>query len=102
MRDLEEAPARGFTFRLDLVERVFDFFREILRLAGGQFEGKPFELGPWQAFVLGSIFGWVDAEGARRFRVAYIETGKGNGKSPLAAGVGLYMMIADDEARAEV
>jgi phage terminase large subunit-like protein len=102
LRDLEEASDRGYTFRLDLVERAFEFFRGILRLNAGQFEGKPFELQPWQAFIVGSIFGWVDAEGSRRFRVAYIETGKGNGKSPLAAGVGLYMMIADDEARAEV
>jgi phage terminase large subunit-like protein len=102
LADLEAAAARGLYFDPGRAERVFDFFRTILRLNAGQFEGQPFELSAWQAFVLGSIFGWVDADGARRFQVAYIETGKGNGKSPLAAGVGLYMMIADQEPRAEI
>src|SRR5678815_2801792 len=46
--------------------------------------------------------GWKAADGHRRFRVAYIEQGKGNGKSPLAAGIGLYMLTADKEPRAEV
>lgn len=100
--DLTHAPARGYSWRPDLAERAFAFFREILRLNGGQFEGQPFVLEPWQAFVVGSIFGWVDADGYRRFQVAYMEAGKGNGKSPLASGIGLYMMIADREARAEI
>jgi phage terminase large subunit-like protein len=34
--------------------------------------------------------------------VAYVETGKGSGKSPLAAGVGLHGLAADGESRAEV
>jgi phage terminase large subunit-like protein len=100
--DLKHAAARGYTWRPDLAERAFAFFREILRLNGGQFEGQPFVLAPWQSFVVGSIFGWVDGDGYRRFQVAYMEAGKGNGKSPLASGIGLYMMVADREARAEI
>ncbi|MGV7119568.1 terminase large subunit [Sphingopyxis sp. 550A] len=38
----------------------------------------------------------------RRFRRAYIEQGKGNGKSPLAGGIGLYGLMADGEAGAEI
>lgn len=41
-------------------------------------------------------------DGTRRFRIAFIEQGKGNGKSPLAAAVGLYGLTADGESRAEV
>jgi phage terminase large subunit-like protein len=41
-------------------------------------------------------------DGYRRFRVAYVEIAKGNGKSPIAAGVGHYMLKADKEPRAEV
>ena len=49
------------------------------------------------------MFGWVHKDtGFRRFRVAFVETGKGSGKSPLAAGIGLYMLLADGERRAEV
>lgn len=100
--DLEEAAERGFFFDLEKVDRVIGFYRDVLRLNGGEYEGKPYELLDWQKFVVGSIFGWVDAEGLRRFRIAYIETGKGSGKSPLEAGIGLYGLVADGEMRAEV
>ncbi|RYG84703.1 MAG: terminase large subunit, partial [Alphaproteobacteria bacterium] len=69
---------------------------------GGQFEGKPFLLHPSQAFKLSCLFGWLRTDGTRRFRRAYIEEGKGNGKSPFAGGVGLYGMMADDEPGAEI
>lgn len=99
--DLENAPARGFFFDLEKVKRVIGFFEDVLRLNGGQYEGKPYILIDWQKFVVGSLFGWVDAEGLRRFRVAYIEAAKGTGKSPMSAGVGLYGLVADNESRAE-
>lgn len=102
LADLEQAPSRGFFFDLDLVERAVGFFRDVLRLNGGEFEGVAYALLDWQAFVVGSIFGWVDADGFRRFRVGYVETAKGSGKSPLAAGIGLYGLTADGEARAEI
>lgn len=102
LADLEQAPARGFFFDIDRVERAVGFFRDVLRLNGGEFEGVAYALLDWQAFVVGSIFGWVDADGFRRFRVGYVETAKGSGKSPLAAGIGLYGLTADGEARAEI
>src|SRR5690606_22433605 len=55
-----------------------------------------------QAFIVGSIFGWLQEDGTRRFRRAYIEQGKGNGKSPLAGGLGLLGMTADGEAGAQI
>lgn len=102
LRDLEEAPKRGFFFDRKKVARVLGYFRDELHLNGGEYEGRPFDPLPWQCFILGSVFGWVDAEGLRRFRLVYVETGKGSGKSPLAAGVGLYGLTADSEPRAEV
>lgn len=100
--DLEKAPLRGFSFDLEEVDRVMGFFRDVLRLNGGEYEGSPYELLDWQQFIVGSLFGWKGEDGYRRFRVAYIETGKGSGKSPLAAGIGLYGMMADGEPRAEI
>lgn len=38
----------------------------------------------------------------RRFRRAFIEMGKGNGKSPLAGGIGLIGLVADDEPGSQV
>ncbi len=81
---------------------ALNFFPTVLRLNGGQFEGVPFHPHPSQQFILGSLFGWLRTDGTRRFRVAYIEQGKGNGKSPMIAGIGLYCMLADGEPRAEI
>lgn len=102
LRDLEEGPKRGLKWDVAAAERFWGFCRDVLRLNGGQFEGKPFELLGWQYFVSGSVFGWKAEDGTRRFRTAYIETAKGSGKSPLAAAVGLYCLVADNEPRAEV
>ena len=102
LQDLKDGPKRGLKWDLAAVERALGFFPDVLRLTGGDYEGRPFQLHPPQQFIVGSLFGWKQADGSRRFRRAYIEQAKGGGKSPLAAGVGLYMMTADGEARAEV
>jgi phage terminase large subunit-like protein len=101
LSDLETGAARGIHFDLATANEAIAFFEEVLCLNGGAFEGLPFKLQSWQAFVVGSIYGWLRGD-VRRFRVAYIETGKGSGKSPLAAGVGMMGLTADGEARAEV
>lgn len=100
--DLDRGLDRGLTFDVESADRVFGFFEQVLRLSEGQFEGLPFELQPAQAFIVGSLFGWKRADGTRRFRRAYIEQGKGNGKSPMAGGIGLYGMLGDGEAGAQV
>lgn len=100
--DLVHGPERGLTWSLDHALRAIGFFRDVLKLNGGEFEGKAFELLGWQAFCVGSLFGWLNADGFRRFRTAYMEIGKGAGKSPLAAGIGLYCLCSDQESRAEV
>lgn len=104
-RDLETGASRGLRFDPEKAGRAIRFFG-FLRLAEGPFEGRPFDLRPWQAFIVGSIFGWYtqDADGSwvRRFRNGYVETGKGSGKTPMAAGIALYGMVGDDEAAAEI
>lgn len=65
--------------------------------------GEPIRLEPWQKFIFTTVFGWVKkSTGFRRFREAYIEVPRKNGKSIIAAGVGLYMLTADGEHGAEV
>lgn len=102
LRDLETGALRGLVWKQEEADRAIDFFEEVLCLNGGDYEGLPFILAPWQAYVLGSLFGWYTDDGYRRFRIAYIETGKGSGKSPLVAGIGLYGLVADGEQRAEI
>jgi len=100
--DLQRGHERGLTFDVESAQEAFDFFEQVLRLSEGQFEGTPFLLHPSQAFIIGSLFGWKRADGTRRFRRAYIEQGKGNGKSPLAGGIGIKALCADGEAGAQV
>lgn len=100
--DLERGAERGIRFDIGAADRAMGFFEDVLKLSEGQFDGTPFVLHPSQAFVIGSLFGWLRADGTRRFRRAYVEQGKGNGKSPLAAGIGLYGLMADGEAGAQV
>ena len=85
-----------------LAQHWIDFFPDMLTVEEAG-ETVPFLLLDWQVFVAGSLNGWRDAvTGYRLFTRAYVEGGKGCGKSPFAAGIGLLMMIADDEAKAEV
>ena len=103
LRDLENAHERGLYWDLEAARYAIEFFPAVLRLNGGKFEGIPFELELWQGFIVGSIHGWRwQSNGLRRFQLVYIETAKGSGKSPLAAGLGLFGLIADGEQRAEV
>lgn len=101
LRDLEQGAARGLTFDEQLAARAIAFI-ECLTLADGEHAGQPFTLQPWQCFVVGNLFGWLGADGFRRFRTAYIEIGKGNGKTPMAAAIALYLALADGEMGAEV
>lgn len=104
--DLAKGGDRGLRFDPSLAARAIRFFETKLRLSEGQFEGRPFKSQPAQDFIIGSLFGWQrkseDHGWVRRFRRAYIEQGKGNGKSPLAGGIGLYGLTADGEAGAEI
>lgn len=105
LKDLEDSKdeSRGIWWDWPAAEWVLNFFPVVLRLSGNEHEGKPFILAPAQQFIVGSLFGWkLNSDGSRRFRVAYVEMAKGCGKSPLAAGIGLYMLTADGAARAEV
>ena len=80
---------------------AIDFFG-FLRHSKGEWAGQTFTLAPWQAFVVGCLFGWQRADGLRRFRTAYCAVPRKNGKSTLSAGIALYLLVADGEHGAEI
>lgn len=103
LNDLNNADTRGFYYDSEAAEEAIDFFGEILCLNGDEWEGKPFILLMWECFIVGSLFGWKrKIDGCRRFRLAYIETAKGSGKTPLAAGLGIKGLCAEKIKRAEI
>lgn len=101
--DLITGPERGLVWDVEAADRFYRFCSTVLRLSEGQFDGVPFELEPSQKFICGNLFGWKRVKtGKRRFSRAYIEQGKGNGKSPMVGAIGLYGMVADGEAGAQI
>jgi len=82
--------------------RAIEFISLLKHTKGRNFAGLQFELAGWQAFIIYCLFGWKNLDGSRRFRLSYTEVAKKNGKSTLAASIGLYMMVADGEPGSEV
>lgn len=146
--DMEHAHERGLVWLASRAEGAINFFERTLFLD----EGVPFKLVDFQAFKIGSLYGWwrlddellaeqiesgkcpftreeilanfaevsagraallhVPAKDAkkpplwqvpvhRRFRIAYWEEGKGNGKTPTAAGLGLLHLVMEFDSAPE-
>lgn len=99
----ERAVAEGYKFSTKDAEDVAFFFHNFLRHSKGEWAGRPFDLLEWEyEDVIAPLFGWKRPDGMRRFTRAYVEIPKKNGKSTIAAGIGLYMLCGDLEAGAEV
>lgn len=98
LRNKEESPELWNREDSEYAIRFFSF----LVHSKGQHADQPFILQPWQAFCIGSIYGWKRKNGTRRFRRASIWVPKKNGKSTMAAGLVLYGMVAEGEPGAEV
>lgn len=91
LKDLKDGKARGLHWRPEIAGRALGFFPAVLSITAGAKAGDPFEPLPWHAFCVGSLFGWRKDSGRMRFRSGWLETGKGQAKSPLMAAIGLYM-----------
>lgn len=104
--DVAESADDNYPFYFDAqkAERVIRFI-ELLPHTKGSWAAQKQRLilSPWQRFFVAMVFGWLEKEtGFRRFRVADLYVPRKNGKSALAAGIGLYCLSADGEYGAEV
>lgn len=93
---------KGFYYDPAAAERAILFIENYCRHHKGVWAGSLFVLSPFQIFIVSAIFGWKRADGKRRFRKAYIEIARKNGKTALVAAIAAYLLIADGEAGAEV
>ena len=106
LSDLEKSKKKSYPYKFDKnkAERICEFI-QLLPHTKGKWarERKLITLEPWQIFRYACTFGWVKkSDGFRRFKEAYNEIPRKNGKSAEAAGVGLYLFAADNEFGAEV
>lgn len=85
-----EGPKRGLVWLPDKAQHAIEFFPSVLSVTAGMKVGQPFHLLDWTLFCTGNLFGWYRESGRLRFRHGWLETGKGQAKSPFMAAVGLY------------
>lgn len=97
-----KAMTSDYWFSEDAASRAVRFFNRQVRFVEGARAGKPFTLEPWQEKIVRDIFGWMRPDGTRRYRTAYIEVPRKNGKSTLCAGLALYLLLCDKEARPQI
>lgn len=99
----EHPQPAGFYFDESEADRVVRFFTRYLRHTKGELAGQPFDLQPWQAHFARELFGARrSVDKLRRYRRAYMEIPRKNGKTTLGAGFGLYLLLADGEPGAEI
>lgn len=79
------------------------FFPNHLVFTTGEWAGQPFRLEDWEEDdIIRPLFGWKRADGTRRYRRCFVWIARKNGKSELAAGVALLMLLGDGEPAGQV
>ena len=97
-----EWPAKGYWFDLEAGERVIAFVENFCKHFKGEWAGTPMTLEPWQKVIILEAFGWMRPDGFRLHRTLWLELARKNGKSQLAAALGVYLLVADGEPGAEI
>lgn len=99
-----ESPDGRYYFDADAAAKACEFFPTFLTHHIGEHAGRRFELLDYQRLLIVlPLFGWRrSSDDARRFRFVFVFVPKGNGKSPLGSGLGLFLTLCDDEPAAEV
>ena len=98
--DLKKSKAGTFPYYFDQkkAQSAIIFF-SLLVHTKGKLAGQKLKPEPWQQFIIAMIYGWRRVDNnKRRFRKAYIQVARKNGKSFLAAGVSLYDLITEPGA----
>jgi phage terminase large subunit-like protein len=93
---------KGYYFDAAAADRVVEFIQGYCRHHKGEWAGQPFVLSPHQRFVVRVVFGWMKADGTRRFQTVLMEVPRKDGKSELGGAIGTYLTVADGEPGAQV
>ena len=88
LNDLQKKDFK-YVFKPELAEKFFKFCTYLRHYKGAK-AGEKFILLDWQRFVYGSLYGWVDVNDNWRFKYAYLEVPRKNGKSFMASAIACY------------
>ncbi|RFZ78783.1 terminase large subunit [Lacrimispora amygdalina] len=81
---------------------IIEFFENYCHHSKGKAGGQKVVLELWEKAMLATVFGFIDINGLRKYHESLLIVGKKNGKSLIASGVGLYMLVGDGEQGPEV
>ncbi len=82
---------------------AIEFIENYCRHSKGKMGGKPFILELWEKALVAAAFGIVHKiDGTRKYQEVMLIVARKNGKSTLAAAIGLYLQIADQEPGSEI
>lgn len=96
-------PTVGYVFDESRANKPIRFIEQFCKHSKGEWAGKPVKLELFQKAYISALFGFIHVEtGLRKYRETMFMVGRKNGKSTMLAGIALYMMIADNEAGAEI
>lgn len=96
-------PKDGYIFDQARAERPIAFIERFCKHSKGEWAGQPLRLELFQKAFISALFGFVDPKtGYRKYRETLFYVARKNGKSVMLSGLALYMLIADQEAGAEV
>lgn len=104
VEDFKKSKTKNFEYYFDeeKAKHIIDFV-SLLTHSKGELAGTAIELEGWQQFIVANIFGWRNKKTKlRRFKTAYVQVARKNGKSTMLAGIANYVFLADKEQGAEV
>jgi phage terminase large subunit-like protein len=110
LRDLRDPPRyldeagveQRYRFSWATGNRAVQFIEKFCCHSKGEWAGQKIKLEKWQKRIARIAFGWLRTDGNRRFRTSYAEIARKNAKSTMAGGLGLFLLLADDEKGAEI
>ena len=94
---VEGLQQKRFFYDQKKASKVIRFCENFCRHHEGPLAPQLIKLELWQKALLSVIFGILDADGCRQFREVFVEIGRKNGKTLLAAAIASYMMYMDGE-----
>ena len=92
-----------YVFDQKRADYVIEFIERFCKHSKGKWAGKPVVLETWQKALVSALFGFVDRNtGKRQYKELQLIVARKNGKSTLAAAIGVYLLVADGESGPEI